>query len=110
MGTRIARKTRLRILAALSTLMVLSMGACSVFDFGSHDSFESWFIGDPKHTYSDLGAEDAGQVCKGSYGALLAVPYALRDFTRIVVSVFALPYYAVTGTTKRPSPIERADG
>ena len=34
----------------------------------------------------------------------------LRDVTRIVVSIFALPYFAATKSVTRPSPTEQADG
>jgi hypothetical protein len=102
--------TKPKMIAALCTSVLLATAGCSVFDFGSYDSFESWFIGDPQHTYSDLGAEDAGQVCKAAHGPFLAVPYALRDVTRIPVSVFAFPYYAAAGTITRPSPAEQPDG
>ena len=110
MKAREGAMTRSKIPAVLVTWVMLPLAGCSVFDFESYDSFESWFIDDPQHTYSDLGAEDAGQVCKASYGPFLAVPYALRDVTRIVVSVFAFPYYAATGTITRPSPTEQHDG
>lgn len=101
--------TRSAMLAALASL-TLSAAGCSVFDLGSHDSFEGWFIDDPQQAYSDLGAEGAGQICNATYGAMLSAPYGLRDVTRIAMIVFALPYYGAVGTVRRPSPSGQHQG